>query len=88
MRWAEPTSAASNWIRFSPGGGRRHADGVLLFVAAQISYRKLGKQQAGSSLYSVMADTLDTQHAKQASQLQSQVDLQPAGGSGGGFVAL
>lgn len=30
-----------------------------------------------------MAVTLDTQHAKQVSQLQSQVDLQPAGGSGG-----
>lgn len=59
---------------------RRLSNCALLFAAAQISYRKSGKQQIGSSLYSVMADTLNTQHAKQASQLQSQVDPQPAGG--------
>lgn len=70
----------SSWFRRKEADSR---DRVFLFVAAQISYRKSGKQQVGSSLYSVMADTLDTQHAKQASQLQSQVDLQPAGDSGG-----
>lgn len=75
--------SASYWICSVQEEGRRLSDWVLLFVAAQISYRKLGKQQVGSSLYSVMADTLDMQHAKQASQLQSQVDLQPAGGGRG-----
>lgn len=39
----------------------------------QTKYKKSGRQEAGSCLYSVMAETLDTQHAKQASQLQSQV---------------
>lgn len=39
----------------------------------QTQYKKSGRQEAGSCLYSVMAETLDTQHAKQASQLQSQV---------------
>lgn len=44
----------------------------------QTQYKKCGRQEAGSSLYSVMAETLDTQHAKQASQIQSQV-LTPTG---------
>lgn len=54
----------------------------------QLQYRKLGRQQAGSSLYSAMVDTLDTQHAREASQLQSQVDIQPAGGSAGGAAVV
>ncbi len=43
------------------------------FLLFQTKYKKSGRQEAGSCLYSVMADTLDTQHAKQASQIQSQV---------------
>lgn len=38
-----------------------------------MKYRKAARQQAGGSLYSVMAETPDTQHAKEVSQIQSQV---------------
>lgn len=44
-------------------------------VVLQMKYRKAGRQQAGGSLYSVMAETLDTQHAKEVSQIQSQVAI-------------
>lgn len=40
-----------------------------------MKYRTAGRQQAGGSLYSVMAETLDTQHAKEVSQIQSQVAI-------------
>lgn len=39
----------------------------------QIKYRETGKQVASSCLYSKLPQTLDTRHAKEASQLQSQV---------------
>lgn len=40
-----------------------------------MKYREAGRQQAGGSLYSVMAETLDTRHAKEVSQIQSQVAI-------------
>lgn len=39
----------------------------------QIKYREAGKQAASSCLYSKLPETLDIRHAKEASQLQSQV---------------
>lgn len=39
----------------------------------QIKYREAGKQAASSCLYSKLPETMDTRHAKEASQLQSQV---------------
>lgn len=39
----------------------------------QIKYREAGKRAASSCLYSKLPETLDTRHAKEASQLQSQV---------------
>uniref|UniRef100_H3CBY1 Nebulette n=1 Tax=Tetraodon nigroviridis TaxID=99883 RepID=H3CBY1_TETNG len=44
----------------------------------QAKYKKSGKEEGGSC-YSVMAETLDTQHAKQVSQLQSQVRYREEG---------
>jgi hypothetical protein len=38
----------------------------------QTKYKKAGKNKA-KSLYSVLPETLEIQHAKQVSQLQSQV---------------
>lgn len=39
----------------------------------QIKYREAGKKQASTSLYQQLPETLETRHAKEASQLQSQV---------------
>lgn len=38
-----------------------------------MKYRDAGRRDASSSLYSKLPETLDTRHAKEASQLQSQV---------------
>lgn len=48
------------------------------FFCFQTRYKKSGRQEAGSCLYSVMPETLDTQHAKQVSQIQSQVPDPPS----------
>lgn len=45
----------------------------LLGMWLQIKYREAGKQAASSCLYSKLPETMDTRHAKEASQLQSQV---------------
>lgn len=38
-----------------------------------MKYKEAGKKRVQSSLYSTLPETLETQHAKEASQLQSQV---------------
>lgn len=38
-----------------------------------MKYKEAGKKGVMSSLYSTLPETLETQHAKEASQLQSQV---------------
>lgn len=38
-----------------------------------MKYKEAGKKAAMSSLYSTLPETLETQHAKEAAQLQSQV---------------
>lgn len=43
-----------------------------LFVL-QSKYKEAGKKEASSSLYSKLPETLETQHAKEVAQLQSQV---------------
>ena len=45
---------------------------IILLLLSQTKYKKAGKN-VSSSLYSVMPETMETQHAKQASLLQSQV---------------
>lgn len=47
-------------------------NGWFMFVS-QMKYKEAGKKGAMKSLYSTLPETLDTQHAKEASQLQSQV---------------
>lgn len=42
-------------------------------VLFQMKYKEAGKKGATSSLYSTLPETLETQHAKEASQLLSQV---------------
>lgn len=41
----------------------------------QVKYREASKKQASTALYHLLPETLETQHAKEASQLQSQVRL-------------
>lgn len=50
---------------------------LLLF---QRKYKEAGKKAATSSLYSTLPENLDTRHAREVSQLQSQV--RPPSGSG------
>ncbi|MEQ2199782.1 hypothetical protein XENOCAPTIV_011729, partial [Xenoophorus captivus] len=46
---------------------------MLSEVRLLTKYKKSGREETGSSLFSVMPETLETQHAKQVSQIQSQV---------------
>lgn len=39
----------------------------------QAKYRQAAKEQSASSLYSKLPETLETKHAKEASELQSEV---------------
>lgn len=39
----------------------------------QVKYKEAGKKQASTALYHQLPETMETQHAKEASQLQSQV---------------
>uniref|UniRef100_A0A3B4XCZ2 Nebulette n=1 Tax=Seriola lalandi dorsalis TaxID=1841481 RepID=A0A3B4XCZ2_SERLL len=41
----------------------------------QVKYKQAGKQQAASSLYSKLPETLETKHAKEATELQSEVSV-------------
>lgn len=45
-----------------------------------MKYREAGKKGASSCLYSTLPETLETQHAKEASQLQSQVSVHLSSG--------
>lgn len=44
-----------------------------LWFLVQVKYKEAGKKQTPASLYHRLPETLETQHAKEASQLQSQV---------------
>lgn len=39
----------------------------------QVKYREASRKQASAALYHQLPETMETQHAKEASQLQSQV---------------
>lgn len=41
----------------------------------QSKYKEEGKKEASISLYSLLPETMETQHAKEASELRSEVDL-------------
>lgn len=45
----------------------------LLWMWLQTKYREAGRKAASSCLYSKLPETLETHHAKEVSQLQSQV---------------
>ena len=45
----------------------------MRLCAFQAKYKEAGKKEASSSLYHLLPETLDTQHAKEAYQLQSEV---------------
>lgn len=45
----------------------------------QVKYTKAGRKEASSCLYAALPETLETQHAKEAAELLSQVpNLSPA----------
>jgi len=44
-------------------------------VLAQSKYKEASKKDLGSSLYSVLSETKDTQHAREQTQLHSEVPL-------------
>lgn len=46
---------------------------LILFVHNQMKYKESGKKEWMNSLYSTLPETLETQRAKEATQLQSQV---------------
>ena len=39
-----------------------------------MKYKEAGRKGVSSSLYSTLPETMETQHAKEASQLQSEVE--------------
>lgn len=41
----------------------------------QSKYKEEGKKEAAISLYSILPETPETQHAREASELQSEVNL-------------
>lgn len=43
------------------------------FFFVKMKYKEAGKKGVSSALYSTLPETLETQHAKEASELQSQV---------------
>lgn len=43
----------------------------------QSKYKEEGKKEASLSLYSILPETPETQHAREASELQSEVNLTP-----------
>jgi hypothetical protein len=45
----------------------------LWFVAVQTRYKERGRKEGSSSLYSLLPETLDTAHAKEVTQLLSEV---------------
>lgn len=45
----------------------------LFFFCVKMKYKEAGKKGVSSALYSTLPETLETQHAKEASELQSQV---------------
>lgn len=53
--------------------GAETSSAVLLSDPFQWKYKEAGKKAATSSLYSTLPETLETQHARAASQLQSPV---------------
>lgn len=46
----------------------------LIWCLFQSKYKQEGLKEASLSLYSVMPETLQTQHAREASELQSEVE--------------
>lgn len=45
-----------------------------VFVCFQSKYKEAGRKQASGALYSLLPETLETQHAKDATDLLSQVE--------------
>lgn len=43
------------------------------FVSLQVRYKEVARREAGSSLYHQLAETPETQRAKEVTQLQSEV---------------
>lgn len=46
---------------------------LILCCVFKAKYKEASKKQTSASLYHRLAETLETQHAKEASQLQSEV---------------
>ena len=44
-----------------------------MFQLFQSKYKEEGKKEASMSLYSILPETPETQHAREASELQSEV---------------
>lgn len=49
------------------------AESLISKCFVQVKYKASGKQQASDSLYATLPETLDTQHAKHATALISEV---------------
>lgn len=45
----------------------------MVYDPFQRKYKEAGRKAAMSSLYATLPETLETQHAREASELQSQV---------------
>lgn len=52
----------------------------------QLKYRQAARQQAAAALYSKLPETLETKHAKQVTELQSEVSQTGGGTTGGGMT--
>lgn len=75
-------SCRARWDRRSSHHGRRSKKRSAehnsnLHCTFQTRYKEAGRKEANSSLYSLLPETLETAHAKEASELLSEVNIKP-----------
>lgn len=46
---------------------------IIIIILLQVKYKEDGKKEMSINLYSLLPETIDTQHAKEVSNLQSEV---------------
>ncbi|XP_038148042.1 nebulette-like [Cyprinodon tularosa] len=72
VRYKEDFEKMKGQSRFVPGAELIHSKNISA-VISESKYKEEGKKEASMSLYSILPETPQTQHAKEASELQSEV---------------
>ncbi|MED6273160.1 hypothetical protein CHARACLAT_003846 [Characodon lateralis] len=72
VRYKEDFEKMKGQSLFVPGAELIHSKNISA-VISESKYKEEGKKEASMSLYSILPETPETQHAKEASELQSEV---------------